>query len=74
MYGHNRLRQIRELSLYLHGGIPETPLPIYETDSQCFSDDRPDDGVESDVPAADSEVLAVATWDPDQGLVIKSAK
>lgn len=40
MYPLRRLRQIRELALYLFGAVPETPKPIYETDTQCFSEER----------------------------------
>jgi hypothetical protein len=40
MYPLKRLRQIRELSLLLYGGVPEIPKPIYETDSQGFSEER----------------------------------
>lgn len=40
MYTVNRLRDIRELDLFLFGGIPETPEPMFERDTHSFSESR----------------------------------
>ena len=40
MYPAERLRQIRELELYLFGGIPETPEPMQERDFHGRDIDR----------------------------------
>ena len=37
MYPLERLREIRELELFLFGGVPETPEPTYERDVHGFS-------------------------------------
>ena len=40
MYPIERLRDIRELELYLFGGVPEVPEPMYERDVYDHADVR----------------------------------
>lgn len=44
MYAITRLCQIRELELFLFGGLPDPPEAVYERDNHCFSEDRAGSG------------------------------
>jgi hypothetical protein len=69
MYPLSRIRQIRELSLFLFGGLPESPKPIFETDTQGFSEERTSCGRPSGprigAPQGEGPALAIARYDED---------
>jgi hypothetical protein len=73
MYRLKRLRQIRELSLYLFGGVPETPKAVYETDTQGFSEERNSHSrtaaSQQPAPTSDGEIVAKARYDERTGVL-----
>src|ERR1044071_2743573 len=73
MYRLKRLRQIRELSLFLFGGVPETPKPIYETDTQGFSEERNSHSRPAasrpPLPSGEGEIVAKARYNESTGVL-----
>ena len=67
VYPAERLKQIRELELYLFGGIPETPEPMHERDLHAWGRDRAPRSFDgrsnaSDAPA--ESILGFVEYDP----------